>query len=127
VFHIQYILPENSVVFIGCVGRDQYADTLREACDKAGLHVEYRVDDTQPTGRCGAIITGVNRSLVTYLAAANEYKVEHMKQPHVWSLVEKAKVYYVGGFHLTVCVPAILTLAEEAAAKNKVSFSCTLI
>jgi adenosine kinase len=121
--HIQYILPENSVVYIGCVGRDKYADTLREVCEKAGLHVEYRVDDTQPTGRCGVIITGHNRSLVTHLAAANEYKVEHLKSPHVWSLVEKAKVYYVGGYHLTVCVPAILALAEEAAAKNKVSLN----
>jgi adenosine kinase len=61
---------------------------------------------------------------VTHLAAANEYKVEHLKQPHIWSLVEKAQYYYVGGYHLTVCVPAILALAEEAAAKNKV---CSMI
>ncbi|KAJ9244352.1 hypothetical protein DTO169E5_1957 [Paecilomyces variotii] len=115
----QYVLPENSVLYIGCVGRDKYADILRDACKQAGVHTEYRVDDTQPTGKCGAIITGHNRSLVTHLAAANEYKLEHLKQPHIWSLVEKAKVYYVGGFHLTVCVPAILALAEEAAAKNK--------
>jgi adenosine kinase len=93
---------------------------LREDCKQAGVHTEYRVDDTQPTGKCGVVITGHDRSLVTHLAAANEYKIEHLKQPHIWSLVEKAKVYYVGGFHLTVCVPAILALAEEAAAKNKV-------
>jgi len=29
-------------------------------------------------------------------------------------------VYYVGGYHLTVCVPAAMALAEEAAAKNKI-------
>lgn len=78
------------------------------------------MDDNQPTGRCGVIITGHNRSLVTHLAAANEYKIEHLKQPHIWSLVEKAKVYYVGGYHLTVSVPAILALAEQAAENNKV-------
>ncbi|KAK2742320.1 adenosine kinase [Myotisia sp. PD_48] len=116
----QYILPADSVVYIGCVGRDKYADTLRESCAKAGLRTEYRVDDTQPTGRCGVIITGHNRCLVTHLAAANEYKIEHLKQPQVWDLVEKAKFYFVGGYHLTVCVPAILALAEEAAQKNKV-------
>ncbi|KAL1957685.1 hypothetical protein VTO42DRAFT_5662 [Malbranchea cinnamomea] len=116
----QYMLPPDSVVYIGCVGRDKYADILKEACEKAGLHTEYRVDDVQPTGRCGVIITGHNRSLVTHLAAANEYKIEHLKQPHVWSLVEKAQVYYVGGYHLTVCVPAIMALAEEAAQKNKI-------
>lgn len=114
------MLPDDSVAYIGCVGRDKYADILKETCNKAGIHTEYRVDDVQPTGRCGVIITGHNRSMVTHLAAANEYKIEHLRQPHVWSLVEKAKVYYVGGYHLTVCVPAALALAEEAAKNNKV-------
>ncbi|OJD12243.1 hypothetical protein AJ78_07127 [Emergomyces pasteurianus Ep9510] len=115
----QYILPPNSVLYIGCVGKDKYADILQEACNKAGLRTEYRIDESQPTGRCGVVITGHERSLCTHLAASNEYKLDHLKQPHIWSLVEKAKVYYVGGYHLTVCVPAILALAEEAAEKNK--------
>ncbi|KUL83331.1 hypothetical protein ZTR_11343 [Talaromyces verruculosus] len=115
----QYILPENSVVYIGCVGKDKYADILRETCEKAGVHTEYRVDEVQPTGKCGVVITGHNRSMITHLAAANEYKIEHLKQPHIWALVEKAQVYYVGGYHLTVSVPAILALAEEAATNNK--------
>ena len=114
------LLP-NSVLYIGSVGRDKYADILQDACNKEGLHTEYHVDDVQPTGRCGVIITGHNRSLITHLAAANEYKVDHLRQPRIWTLVEKAQVYYVGGYHLTVCVPAILALAEEAAEKNKVS------
>ncbi|EIT72546.1 putative pfkB family carbohydrate kinase [Aspergillus flavus] len=116
----QYILPDNSVLYIGCVGRDKYADILKDTCTKAGVHTEYRVDDAQPTGKCGVIITGHNRSMCTHLAAANEYKLEHLKQPQIWSLVEKAQVYYVGGYHLTVCVPAIQALGEEAAAKNKI-------
>lgn len=107
-------------MYIGCVGKDKYADILAEACEKAGVHVEYRIDEAQPTGKCGVIITGHNRSMATHLAAANEYKIEHLKQPHVWSLVEKAQVYYVGGYHLTVCVPAILALAEQAVIHNKV-------
>ena len=52
--------------------------------------------------------------------AANEYKLEHLKQPRIWAMVEKSRIYYVGGYHLTVCVPAAMALAEEAAAKNKV-------
>lgn len=116
----QYLLPDNSVVYIGCVGKDKYGDILKKTCEEAGVHTEYRVDESQPTGKCGVIITGHDRSMCTHLAAANEYKLEHLKQPHIWSFVEKAKFFYVGGFHLTVCVPAILALAEEAAAKNKV-------
>ena len=88
------------------------------------MHAEYRVEAGQPTGRCGVIITDHNRSMCTDLAAANHYKLEHLEQPQVWALVEAAEVYYVGGYHLTVCVPAVLALAEEAAKKNKV---CTYI
>ncbi|KAJ5908528.1 hypothetical protein N7495_001210 [Penicillium taxi] len=115
----QYLLPENSVLYIGCIGNDKFGETLKRTCEEAGVHTEYRIDETQPTGKCGAVITGHNRSLCTHLAAANEYKLEHLKQPQIWSLVEKAQYYFVGGFHLTVCVPAILALAEEAAVKNK--------
>ncbi|KAL8855159.1 MAG: hypothetical protein Q9221_000065 [Calogaya cf. arnoldii] len=111
----QYILPANSVLFIGCVGKDEYAEKLRSACSAAGLRVEYRVDESQPTGRCGVVITGANRSLCTHLAAANEYKLDHLQQPEIWDLVKKAKFYYVGGYHLTVCVPAVMALAKEAA------------
>jgi adenosine kinase len=57
--------------------------------------------------------------MCTDLAAANCYKIEHLKSPEIWKLVEQAKFYYVGGYHLTVCVPAILALGEEAAKNNK--------
>jgi sugar/nucleoside kinase (ribokinase family) len=34
-------------------------------------------------------------------------------------MVETARFYFVGGYHLTVCPEAVMALAEEAAAKNK--------
>jgi adenosine kinase len=117
----QYILPPDSVVYIGAVGKDKYADALRDAAQKVGLRTEYHVDEEQPTGRCGVVITGHNRSMCTDLAAANCYRIDHLKSAPIWSLVEQAKVYFVGGYHLTVCPPAIMALAEEAAAKDKVS------
>ena len=116
----QYMLPPDSVVYLGCVGRDKYADLLAAENAQAGLRTEYRVDDAQPTGRCGVIITGHNRSMCTHLAAANEYKLDHLQSPEVWPLAQAAKVIYVGGYHLTVCVPAVLALAEEAAQGDKV-------
>ncbi|MCJ1320199.1 adenosine kinase [Xylographa vitiligo] len=116
----QYILPPSSVLFIGCVGADPTADTLHDACKTAGLHVEYLVDPALPTGRCGVVVTGHDRSLVTHLAAANEYKLAHLTSPEIWPLVRAARMYYVGGYHLTACPPAAMALAEEAAKENKV-------
>ncbi|KAI0903746.1 Ribokinase-like protein [Ustulina deusta] len=115
----QYVLPPNSVVYLGGVGDDKYAAILRDAVKQVGLRVEYRVDPDTPTGRCGAIITGANRSLCTDLGAANLYDIEHLKKPEIWKLAENADFYYVGGFHFTVCPPAIEALGQEAAAKDK--------
>lgn len=115
----QYILEPNSTVYIGCIGKDKYGETLEKIMTDAGVKAEYLYDEKTPTGRCGVVITGHNRSLCTDLAAANNYKVEHLKQDRIWKQVENAQVFYVGGYHFTVCVPAIQALAEEAASKNK--------
>lgn len=79
----------------------------------------YRVEESVGTGKCGVVITGMHRSLCTDLGAANHYKVEHLKSPEIWKYVEDAAFYYVGGYHLTVCVDAILELGKHAAEKNK--------
>ncbi|PHH82690.1 hypothetical protein CDD82_5140 [Ophiocordyceps australis] len=115
----QYMLPPNSVVYLGGTGDDKYSAILHDAVQAAGLRVEYRVDPKEKTGRCGVVITGHNRSLCTDLGAANHYDVAHLKKPEIWSLVQKADVYYIGGFHFTVCPPAIMELAKQAAQNNK--------
>lgn len=91
---------------------------MEKANKEAGLRAVYRYDEKEPTGRCGVIITGHDRSMCTDLAAANCYKIEHLKEN--WELVKNAKVYFVGGYHLTVSVPAVMALAEEAAKEDKV-------
>ena len=115
------MLPPKSVVYVGCVGKDSYADQLVDACSvKGAVRTEYRIEENVPTGKCAVIITGHDRSMVTDLGAANHYKLDHLKSSDIWNLVENADFYYVGGYHLTVCVPAILALAEHAASQNKV-------
>lgn len=137
----QYMLPPDSVWYIGCVGDDEYANILRQKCKEQGvpffqfkhpriisydfsyigLHVEYLVDPAVPTGKCGVIITDHHRTMCTHLAAANEYKLSHLQSPEIWSKVEATTTaFYVGGYHLTVCPPAAIALGEHAAKTNKV-------
>ena len=71
----QYILPPNSVVYFGCVGKDESAEILQKANKEAGLTVKYRQDEQQPTGRCAVVITGHNRSMVTDLAAVKHLEL----------------------------------------------------
>lgn len=121
----QYVLPANSVVYFGSVGKDQFSEQLLKANEAAGVFSNYLVNEDIPTGKCAALINGNNRSLATDLAAANHYKLEHLQKPENWKLVEEAKFFYVGGFHLTVCPPAIQALGKHAAETNKV-FSMNL-
>lgn len=114
----QYLLPSDSVVYLGAVGDDQYAKTLDEACAQAGLATRYLRLKEHPTGRCGVCITGHDRSMVTDLAAANHYTLSHLQSPGIWALAEKAEVFYVGGYHLTVCPDAAVALGKEAAKRN---------
>lgn len=116
----QYILPANSVVYFGSVGKDVYADKLVAANAQYGLKTQYMIQESTATGKCAAIITGKHRSLVTDLAAANEFKASHLQKPENWSYVENAKYFYIGGFHLTVSPEAIELLGKHAAEKNKI-------
>lgn len=116
----QYILPPQSVVYFGSVGKDVYADQLNAANKQYGLRTEYQIQENIATGKCAALITGKNRSLVTDLAAANAFTPSHLEKPENWKLVENAKFFYIGGFHLTVSPAAIALLGKHAAENNKV-------
>lgn len=126
----QYVLPADSVLYFGSVGKDIYADKLTEANKSVGLTTSYMVQETVATGKCAALINGVNRSLVTDLAAANEFKPSHLEKPENWAHVEGAKAFYIGGFHLTISPDAIELLGKHAAKENKpfvINFSAPFI
>ncbi|KAH3663575.1 hypothetical protein OGAPHI_004976 [Ogataea philodendri] len=115
----QYLLPANSVLYFGSVGKDKYAERLLEANKSVGLTTAYMVQDSIATGKCAALINGPHRSLVTDLAAANHFKPSHLEKPENWEHVKNAKFFYIGGFHLTVSPEAIELLGKHAAEEDK--------
>lgn len=106
--------------YIGCIGKDKFGEEMKKNSTAAGVNVKYYEDESAPTGTCAVCVVGGERSLVANLSAANCYKSEHLKRPEIWSIVEKAKYYYIAGFFLTVSPESIQMVAEHAAAKNKV-------
>ncbi|XP_054455961.1 adenosine kinase isoform X2 [Anoplopoma fimbria] len=112
--------PHNVGTFFGCIGKDKFGGILKKKAEEAHVDAHYYEQDEEPTGTCAACITGDNRSLVANLAAANCYKKEeHLDLKENWKLVEKAKVYYIAGFFLTVSVESIMEVAKHASKKNK--------
>jgi len=116
----QWILGlKNSTSYFGCVGRDEYSNTLEAKAKEAGVNVQYQRSDAHPTGRCAVLITGQDRSLVTKLDAANHFTVEHLEDAKNWKVVETAKAVYSAGFFLTVSVDSMLKVGKYCAANNK--------
>jgi adenosine kinase len=111
-----------SVVYVGCIGDDESGKKLADCSEKAGVDTPYLVDAATATGKCAVLITdsGKNRSLVTDLAAANNYKHDHILTPDVAARVEKAQVYYTAGFFQTVSPDTVIHLGKHAAEKNKI-------
>ncbi|KAH3685597.1 hypothetical protein WICPIJ_003427 [Wickerhamomyces pijperi] len=121
----QYVLPEDSVVYFGSVGKDEYSELLLKANETAGVKTLYQYQADHETGKCAALITGHDRSLATDLAAANHFTPDHLDKPENWKYVQGAKFFYIGGFHLTVSPEAIYKLGQHAADENK-DFSLNL-
>lgn len=110
---------EGATSFMGCVGKDDNGATLKRCCASQGVFANYYEDPATPTGTCGVLVNGGERSLVTSLGAANNYKVEHLSQPENWALVENARVFYMAGFFLTVSPPSIMKVAQHSAENCK--------
>uniref|UniRef100_A0A673MHT5 Adenosine kinase n=1 Tax=Sinocyclocheilus rhinocerous TaxID=307959 RepID=A0A673MHT5_9TELE len=113
--------PHKVATFFGCIGKDKFGKILKEKAEEAHVDAHYYEQSEEPTGTCAACITGDNRSLVANLAAANCYKKEkHLDLEENWKLVEKAEVYYIAGFFLTVSLESILKVAKHASENNKI-------
>jgi adenosine kinase len=114
-----------ATAFIGCVGKDGYAEQLTKAAEACHVDIHYMQDETTPTGTCAVLVVGKERTLCANISAANNYKVDHLHQPDIWPVVERAKFYYISGFFLTVSPPTIMEVAKHAAEHDKI-FSMNL-
>lgn len=112
-----YILGKGQVAYFGSVGDDKFGEKLAAENEAAGVTSLYQVQQGMGSGKCAALISGHDRSLVTDLGAANFFTTEHLEKN--WSVVESAQIFYVGGFHLTVSPEAIIKLGKHAKETGK--------
>ncbi|XP_058554376.1 adenosine kinase isoform X3 [Neofelis nebulosa] len=113
--------PHKAATFFGCIGIDRFGEILKKKAAEAHVDAHYYEQNEQTTGTCAVCITGDNRSLVANLAAANCYKKEkHLDMEKNWTLVQKARVYYIAGFFLTVSPESVLKVANHASENNRI-------
>merc|ERR1719327_2647496 len=119
-----------STAYMGCVGKDENAEKLRAACTADGVNAQYMEDPSTPTGCCACLILDKERSLCTNLGAANNYRVDHVKKPENWAIVEKAKIVYSAGFFITVspeAIEAVSTHTRQSGAIYCLNLSAPFI
>jgi adenosine kinase len=116
----QWMLQKNKATsYMGCIGKDEFGEKLTEACKNDGVNALYMIDEKTPTGTCACCILDKERSLVTNLSAANNYKVDHLKEADNMAVLEKAKVVYSAGFFMTVCPDAMEIASKACLAEGK--------
>jgi len=106
--------------FMGAIGEDAFGTQLKDSATSDGVLAHYMVDKETPTGTCAVLVKDGERSLIANLAAANNFKPEHLETEQAKEIIAASKVYYSAGFFLTVSVEALTTVATEFAAKGKV-------
>ena len=119
----QWIMTANGkpgqTAYFGCVGNDSVAKQLEECAAADGVCVHYMKDESTPTGTCAVLVKDGERSLVTNLAAANNFKPSHLETDESKAIYESASFFYMAGFFLTVSVDSMKIIAEHATANNK--------
>ena len=116
----------NRMTFMGAIGDDDFGRLMANNSKEAGLNAVYMIDKDTPTGTCACLISHNNtcRSLVAYLGASQKFQVSHLEQNKQY--VEKAKFFYVSGFHLVVSLEAALHVAQNAHNNEGKHFSLNL-
>lgn len=117
----QWMLQQpGSTAFIGCVGKDDFGSQLRSCAEGDGVAVHYLEDESTSTGTCAVLVHGGERSLVANLAAANNYKKDHLLTEEIQNVINQAKFFYMSGFFLTVSPESMIDVCRHAVEHRKV-------
>jgi len=117
----QWLLQEPGITaFMGCVGDDEYARRLEEACGSDGVRAMFMVDRDAHTGRCAVPVVDRERSLVTDLGASNSYEVQHLREPAQWKVLQGAKIVYSAGYFIPSSPESIDLASREMAERGGV-------
>lgn len=69
---------------------------------EVGVNVKYDIYLEKFIGKCCVIIIGEDRFFVIDLGVVKLFDINFLNDREIWSLVEKVKYFYIGGFILSV-------------------------
>lgn len=116
-----WMMPAARVSYVGALGKDRFAEILKNALATAGVQQFFEECDTKPTGTCAGLVVNKDRALVAHLGAAVELSLKHMQTAEVQAAINDASIYYAEGFFLnTASSPDnLISVATHAHLHNK--------
>lgn len=108
-----------TTAYTGCIGDDAFGKRLEMCASADGVFTFYMKDPETPTGTCAVLVKDGERSLIANLAAANNFKPEHLETETARQIYESAQYYYIAGFFLTVSVPSLEIITKHCVQENK--------
>jgi adenosine kinase len=112
-----------STAFIGCIGKDEFGETMESQLKADGVTSLFQKVDGTATGTCAVLVKDAERSLIANLAAAEKFDFEHFNSEAVQAVVTGTDIFYMAGFPLThegggKTVAAICALAGKTVCMN---------
>lgn len=100
--------------FMGSVGKDLFAIKMKNLIEKEGVNAYYHEVEDKATGKCLVLLSnrGLDRSLVTFLEAANCFTLKNVH----WPSVASSRVIYTAGFTLGNSFEVCKALADHCSA-----------
>jgi adenosine kinase len=95
-----WLMPTARVSYVGALGKDRFAEILKNSLVSAGVQHLFEECDGKPTGTCAGLVVNKDRTLLANLGAAVEVSLKHMQTAEVQAAIDDACIYYSEGFFL---------------------------
>nr|AEE62476.1 unknown [Dendroctonus ponderosae] len=118
---LQWIMHKRcNVAIFGSTGQDQEADILRNILESDAVSTRYITQEGLPTGKIVALVSGLYRSLVAHIGAAEVLPLSSLlAHPHFLSLFDNSDIILIEAYFLTNRFECAQYLVKRCAAEGK--------
>lgn len=106
-----------STAYFGCVGDDAKGQALEQACQQVGIECQFEKTSEEPTGTCGVVVVGKERTLIANIAAAKKFTLAYLEAN--MSVLQRAKFLYTTGFFVDSNFEAVKAICAFATANDR--------
>ena len=93
------LMSPGATSYMGCIGRDEYGDTMKHCLSAAGVNVHFIEDAALTTGTLATLVVeSGERALIANLAAANQFDELHLHTDKAMQFIGASRFIYVPCF-----------------------------